>query len=63
MRQSACYGVSPIRISNYASVLNSTPVDQASDSLMVRFKAVHFSLLWPELFCLSLGPPVFSDSL
>ena len=56
MRQSACLVINPITVDNYAALFNCTPVDQASDSMMARPKAIHFSWLGPELFRLLLGP-------
>ena len=35
MLQSACLVISPITVDGYATLLNCTPVDRASDSLMV----------------------------
>ena len=35
MRQSACYAINPITVDGYATLFNSTPVDRASDSMMV----------------------------
>ena len=34
MRQSACLVFNPIRVNNFASLFNCTPVGQASDSMM-----------------------------
>ena len=48
MRQSACLVINPIKVDNFAALLNCTPVDRASDS-----KAIYFSWLGPELFRLS----------
>ena len=66
MRQSACLVVNPITINNFASLFNCTPVGRASNSVMAprirwpRQKAIYFSWLGPELFCLLLGPPGFN---
>ena len=35
IRQSACIVIKPITVDNFAALFNCTPVDQASDSLMV----------------------------
>ena len=34
MRQSACLVLSPIKVNNFASLFNFTPVGRASDSMM-----------------------------
>ena len=34
MRQSACLVINPITVDSYAALLNCTPVDRASDSMM-----------------------------
>ena len=64
MRQSACLVFNPIMVDNYAAFFNCTPVGRASDSLMARHKAIHFSWLGPELLvcCLAHRGPtgVFS---
>ena len=49
MRQSACLVINPITVDGYATLFNCTPVDRASDSMMVRPKAIHFSWLGPDL--------------
>ena len=49
MRQSACIVINPITVDGYAALFNCTPVDRASDSMMARPKAIHFSWLGPEL--------------
>ena len=49
MRQSACLIINPITVDGYAALFNCTPVDRASDSMMARPKAIHFSWLEPEL--------------
>ena len=35
MRQSACLFINPITVDGYATLFNCTPVDRASDSMMV----------------------------
>ena len=35
MRQSACLVMNPIKVDGYAALFNCTPVDRASDSMMV----------------------------
>ena len=50
MQQSACLVINPITVDGYAALFNCTPVDRASDSMMARPKAIHFSWLGPELF-------------
>ena len=57
MRQSACVVINPIAFDSFAALFNCTPVDRASDYMMARPKAFHFSWLGPELFRLLLGPP------
>ena len=57
MRWSACLVINPITVDNLAALFNCTPVDRASDLMMARPKAFHFSWLGPELFRLLLGPP------
>ena len=49
MRQSACLVINPITVDGYATLFNCTPMDRASDSIMARPKAIHFSWLGPEL--------------
>ena len=56
MRQYACLVINPITVDNFAALFNCTPVDRSSDSMMARTKAIHLSLLWPELFRLLLCP-------
>ena len=34
MQQSACLVINPIKVDGYAALLNCTPVDRASDSMM-----------------------------
>ena len=50
LRQSACLVINPITVGNFAALLNCTPEDRASDSMMARPKAIHFSWFGPELF-------------
>ena len=59
MRQSASLVFNPITVNNFPSLFNCTPVGRASDS-MLWHKAIYFSWLGPELFCLLLGPPGFN---
>ena len=54
MRQYAYLIFNPIMVENYAAFFNSTPVGQASASMMTST----FSWLGPELFVLLLGPLV-----
>ena len=49
MRQSSCLDFNPITVDNCAAFLNCTTVGRASDSLMARLEAIHFSWLEPEL--------------
>ena len=49
MRQSAFLVINPITADSYAALFNCTPVDRASNSMMARPKAIHFSWLGPEL--------------
>ena len=49
MRQSECLVINPIKVDGYAALINCTPVDRTSDSMMVRPKAIHFSWMGPEL--------------
>ena len=35
MRQSACLVANPITVDNFAALFNCTPVDRASDSMMI----------------------------
>ena len=51
MRQYACLVINPITVDNFVALFNCTPVDRASDSMMARPKAIHFSWLEPDLFC------------
>ena len=37
MRQSVCPVFNPVTVNNYASFFNCTPMDRASDSMMVLF--------------------------
>ena len=49
MRQTTRLVINPITVDGYAALLNCMPVDRASDSMMARRKAIHFSWLGPEL--------------
>ena len=55
--------INPIIVDNFVALLNCMSVDRASDSMMARPKAIHFSWLGPELFSLLLGPPGSTDDL
>ena len=55
MRPSVCLVFNPIMIDNYAAFFNCTPVGRASDSMMVRHNAIHFSWLGPELLVCCLA--------
>ena len=57
MQQSAPLVINLITVDNFAALINCTPVDRASDSMMARPKAIHFSWLGLEVFRLLLGPP------
>ena len=48
MRQSACFAINPITVDNFTALFDCTPVDRASDSMMARPKAIHFSWLGPD---------------
>ena len=65
MRQSACLVINPITVDGYAALFNCTPVDRASDSMMARLKAIHFSWLGPELssFAWSTGAQLIRFSV
>ena len=54
-RQSACSVFNRIMVDNYAAFFKCTPVGRASDSLMARLKAIHFSWLGPELLVCCLA--------
>ena len=43
MRQYACLVFNTIMVDDYAAFFSCTPVGRASDSMMARHKAVHFS--------------------
>ena len=60
MRQSACLVLNPITVSNFASLFNCTPVGGRQTQWWPRHKAINFSWLGPELFCLLLGRPGFN---
>ena len=55
MRQSACLVFNPITVDNHAAFFNCTPLGRASDSMMARLKAIHFSWLGPELLVCCLA--------
>ena len=42
MRQSACLAFNPIMVDSFAALFNCTPVDQASESMMIPPKAIQF---------------------
>ena len=42
MRQSACLVINPITVDGYAALLNCTPVDRASDSMMAPTSSYSF---------------------
>ena len=56
MRQSACLVVNPITVNNVASLFHCRWVGRQTQ-WWPRHKAIYFSWLGPELFCLLLGPP------
>ena len=57
MRQSACLGINPITVDDYAALFNCTPVDRASDSMMAPTQKLFILLGWDRSFRLLLGPP------
>ena len=59
MRQSACLVFNPITVNNFASLFDCTPVGRASE-WWPQHKAIYFSWLGPELFCLLLSPLGFN---
>ena len=63
MRQSAFLVISPITVDNFAALFNCTPVDWASDYMMGRPKAIHFSWLGSELFVCCLVHRGSTDDL
>ena len=63
IRQSACLVINPITVDGYAAFFNCTPVDRASNSMMARPKAIHFSWLGPELSSVCLGHRGSTDYL
>ena len=63
MRQSACLVINSITVDNFGALFNCTPVDRASDSMMARPKAIHFSWLGPELFVCCLVHRGSTDDL
>ena len=58
MQQLACLVFDPITVNNFASLFNCTQ-DERQTQWLPRHKAIYFSWLGPELFCLLLGPPGF----
>ena len=56
MRQSTCLFINTITVDGFAALFNYTPVDRASDSLMVRLK-LFFLVGLNRSFRLLLGPP------
>ena len=61
MRLSACVLLNPIMVNNFDFLYNCMLVGRASDSVMApRHKAIYFSWLVPERFCLLLGQPGFN---
>ena len=63
MRQSACLVINHITVDNFAALINYTPIDRASDSMMARPKAIHFSWLGRKLFVCCLVYPRSTDDL
>ena len=60
MQQSACLVVNPITVNNFASLLIARRWVGRQTQWWPRHKAIYFSWLGPELFCLLLGPPGFN---
>ena len=60
MRQSACLVFNPITVNNFASLFNSRRWVRRQTQWWPQHKAIYFSWLGPELFCLLLGPPGFN---
>ena len=60
MRQSACLVVNPVTVNNFASHFNCTPGVGRQTQWWPRHKAIYFSWLVPEVFCLLLGPSGFN---
>ena len=60
LRQSACLVFNPISFNNFASLFNCAPWVGRQTQWWPRHKAIYFSWLGPELFCLLLGPPGFN---
>ena len=50
MQHSAGLKINQITVNKYVALINSTPVDRASDTTMVPKEAIHFSWPGPELF-------------
>ena len=42
MRQSACLVINPITYDGFAALFTCTPLDQTSDSIIARSKAIRF---------------------
>ena len=63
MLQSACLVINPITVDDFSALFNCTPVDRASDSMMARPKAIHFSWLGPELYVCCLVQRGSTDDL
>ena len=60
MRQSTCLVFNPITVNNFVSLFNCTPGVRGQTQWWPRHKAIYFSWLGSELFCLLLGPPGFN---
>ena len=58
MRQSACLVLNSITVNNFALIARRWVGRQTQ--WWPRHKAIYFSWIGPELFCLLLGPPVFN---
>ena len=57
MRQSACLVIFPITVDGFAALINCTPVDRASDSIMAPTKSYSvFKIGWHRGFRLLRGP-------
>ena len=50
MRQSACLVINPIKVEGYAALLNCTPVDRASDSIMAPTTSYSFYMVGTGTF-------------
>ena len=60
IRQSACLVFNPITVNNFASSLIARRWFGSQIQWWPWHKAIYFSWLGPELFCLLLGPPGFT---